>query len=310
MITINPSVCVQRDIAYNYGNIREFTPFSVRENKHRKSIAPLRWIVFAPNKIVEYEVFLSSLTADVQQRALLPPSAALSNTSQNLNQDQSSEEDVFDDTDSDEENSKKQLPSSMKKSSKTKTISKPLFDDPNQSALQIKRLLSTIFPTTKDVYGFFLDEPSAESLECYEQYAKIARDACLVSPPAAEKQQQHEVSSPRARSASSTSSFEMSVSFFPHLSRLDSTPVPLSSVLPTSVERSTSVEHKIQQQREHQTLLASLTVLFDEPRVSADTLRIYENCVAVAQQGSFEPSDADRQVYEDYVASLMINVQS
>ncbi|CAF4402700.1 unnamed protein product [Adineta steineri] len=27
-----------KDIAYNYGNIREFTPFSVRENKQRKTI--------------------------------------------------------------------------------------------------------------------------------------------------------------------------------------------------------------------------------------------------------------------------------
>lgn len=97
---------------------------------------------------------------------------------------------------------------------------------------------------------------------------------------------------------------------FPSLSRLDLTRISLSSVLPVSVERSTSVQHKIQQQREHQALLASLTALFDEPRVSEETLRIYENCVAVAQQGSFEPSDADRQVYVDYVASLMINVQS
>lgn len=30
-----------RDIAYNYGNIREFTPFSIRENKQRKTITSL-----------------------------------------------------------------------------------------------------------------------------------------------------------------------------------------------------------------------------------------------------------------------------
>ena len=153
--------------------------------------------------------FSSSLTPDVQQRALLPPSAGLSNTSQNLNQDQSSEEDVFDDTDTDEENLKKQLPNSMKKTSKSKTISRTTHDDANQSAVQVKRLLSTIFPTTKDVYGFYLDEPSAESLHCYEEYAKIARDACLVPATTGDKQHQYEISSSLTRSTSSSSSFEM-----------------------------------------------------------------------------------------------------
>ncbi|CAF5027404.1 unnamed protein product, partial [Rotaria magnacalcarata] len=30
-----------KDVAYNYTNIREFTPFSIRDNKHRKTLASL-----------------------------------------------------------------------------------------------------------------------------------------------------------------------------------------------------------------------------------------------------------------------------
>ncbi|CAF4905881.1 unnamed protein product, partial [Rotaria sp. Silwood2] len=95
---------------------------------------------------------LPFLTADVQQRALLPPPASLPNQSQNLNQDQTSDEDIFDDTDTDEETSKKQLPMTNKKSFKSKTTSKLINDDSNNSAIQVKRLLSIIFPTTNDVY--------------------------------------------------------------------------------------------------------------------------------------------------------------
>ncbi len=160
-----------------------------------------------------YGFFLKfSLTADVQQRALLPPSAALANSSQNLNQDQSSDEDIFDDTDTDEENSKKQLQTPNKKSLKSKPMSKSINDDTNNSAMQVKRLLNSIFPTTNDVYGFHLDEPSTESLHCYEQYAKMARDACLLptlSPPSNKQQQHYEVSLSSNRSTSSISSFEM-----------------------------------------------------------------------------------------------------
>ena len=147
------------------------------------------------------------MTADVQQRALLPQSASLSNQSQNVNQDQSSDEDIFDDTDTDEENSRKQLQTAMKKSFKSKVANKSITDDSNNNAIQTKRLLSSIFPTTNDVYGFQLDEPSTESLHCYQQYAKMARDACLLSitvPLPMIRQHAKSVSS-----VSSNSSFEM-----------------------------------------------------------------------------------------------------
>lgn len=154
-----------------------------------------------------------SLTPDVQQRALLPPSAGLSNTSQNLNQDQSSDEDIFDDTDTDEENSKKQLQLTNKKSIKSKPINRSINDEANNNALQVKRLLHSIFPTTTDVYGFHLDPPSTESLHCYEQYAKMAREACLLptslSTPPSWNKQQYELSLSSNRSVSSTSSYEM-----------------------------------------------------------------------------------------------------
>lgn len=153
-------------------------------------------------------MYLFSLTADVQLRALLPPSAALSNSSQNINQDQSSDEDIFDDSDTDDESSKKQIPITNKKSLKSKSTGKSMGEDPNSGAMQIKRLLSTMFPSTNDVYGFHLGEPSAESLHCYEQYAKIARDACSFVP----SQNQHdyyELSGSSHKSFSSSSSFEM-----------------------------------------------------------------------------------------------------
>ena len=50
--------------------------------------------------------------------------------------------------------------------------------------------------------------------------------------------------------------------------------------------------------------------LFDEPIVSDEAIRIYEQSVAVGHQGPFEPSDTDRIAYEEYVASLMITVRS
>ncbi len=34
--------CIFRDIPYNYANIREFTPFSIRENKQRKTLTGAR----------------------------------------------------------------------------------------------------------------------------------------------------------------------------------------------------------------------------------------------------------------------------
>lgn len=49
--------------------------------------------------------------------------------------------------------------------------------------------------------------------------------------------------------------------------------------------------------------------MFDEPIVSDESIHIYEQSVAVGYQGPFEPSDADRQIYEEYVASLMISAQ-
>jgi hypothetical protein len=156
---------------------------------------------------------LFSLTADVQQRALLPSSASLSNSSQNLNQDRTSDEDIFDDSDTDEENLKKQIQITNKKSFKSKSMGKSINDESNNSVIQEKRLLNTIFPTTNDVYGFHLDEPSTESLHCYEQYAKMANDACLLplSSPALllNKQQFYDLSTSSNRSVSSHSSFEM-----------------------------------------------------------------------------------------------------
>lgn len=50
--------------------------------------------------------------------------------------------------------------------------------------------------------------------------------------------------------------------------------------------------------------------MFDEPIVCDESIYIYEQSVAVGSQGPFEPSDVDRKFYEDYVASLMIPVQS
>ncbi|CAF1306127.1 unnamed protein product [Rotaria sp. Silwood1] len=251
-----------KDLAYNYTNIREFTPFSVRDNKQRKSIVGL------------------SLTADVQQRALLPQSTSLSNQSQNLNQDQSSDEDIFDDTDTDEETSKKQLLLTNKKSFKSKTTSKLITDDSNNSsAIQVKRLLNIIFPTTNDIYGFHLDEPSTESLHCYEQYAKIARDACSLptTPTPTNNQHTYEISLSTNRSMSSSSSFEI-----------------VSSI---NSERSKLTQQQQQhQQMEQQSLQQLLISMFDEPIVSDDAIQIYERSVAVAHQGPFEPSDIDRKV--------------
>ncbi len=93
---------------------------------------------------------------------------------------------------------------------KSKPINRSINDDSNNSAIQAKRLLNTIFPTTEDVYGFHLEEPSTESLHCYEQYAKMARDACLpssISP--SNKQYYNELSMSSYQSVSSASSFEM-----------------------------------------------------------------------------------------------------
>lgn len=57
-------------------------------------------------------------------------------------------------------------------------------------------------------------------------------------------------------------------------------------------------------------LRASLMSMFDEPIVSDESIYIYEQSVAVGDEGPFEPSDEDRKFYEEYVASLMIPVQS
>jgi len=257
-----------KDIIYNYANIREFTPFSIRENKQRKTLPNL------------------SLTADVQQRALLP-----SNQSQNLNQDQTSDEDISDDTDSDEENSKKQLQTSTKKSFKSKPTNKSINDDLNNSVIQIKRLLGTIFPTTSDVYGFHLDEPSTESLNCYEQYAKMACNTRLLPRPStlSSSNKQHRYKLTTRSSISSNSSFEI---------------IGLETK-----ERAISTQPH-DQPIENQALRISLMSMFDEPIVSDESIRIYEQSVAVGHQGPFEPSDVDRKAYEEYVASLMIPVQS
>ena len=78
-------------------------------------------------------------------------------------------------------------------------------------------------------------------------------------------------------------------------------------IAPTTNERLKPIQHS---QIENQSLQTSLMSIFDEPIVSDEAIRIYVQSVAVAKQGPFEPSDADRIIYEEYVASLMISVQS
>jgi len=56
-------------------------------------------------------------------------------------------------------------------------------------------------------------------------------------------------------------------------------------------------------------LRTSLMSMFDEPVVSDESIRIYEQSVAVGHRGPFEPSETDRIAYQEYVASLMIRVQ-
>jgi hypothetical protein len=64
------------------------------------------------------------------------------------------------------------------------------------------------------------------------------------------------------------------------------------------------------QQIENQSLRTSLMSMFDEPIVTDESIRIYEQSVAVGHQGAVEPSDKNRIVYEEYIASLMISVQT
>ncbi len=79
--------------------------------------------------------------------------------------------------------------------------------------------------------------------------------------------------------------------------------------MPVAKERSV-LTHQQYQQIDNQSLRTSLLSMFDEPIVSDESIQIYEQLVAVAHQGPFEPSDIDRIAYEEYVASLMIPVQS
>ena len=130
----------------------------------------------------------------------------MSNQSQNLNQDQTSDEDILDDTDTDEESSKKQLPMTNRKATKSKAIGRSTNDELNNSVIKLKRLFSTIFPTTNDTYGFQLDGPSTESLHCYEEFARMGHYACSLS--VLNSQRLHELSVSSNQSASSTSSFE------------------------------------------------------------------------------------------------------
>lgn len=76
------------------------------------------------------------------------------------------------------------------------------------------------------------------------------------------------------------------------------------------IDRPQSSQQKHQQQSDLQNLQASFLALYDEPTVTQESIRIFENCVAVAHEGPFEPSSIDRKAYQDYVASLMIRVQS
>ncbi len=81
-------------------------------------------------------------------------------------------------------------------------------------------------------------------------------------------------------------------------------------VVPVIKERSILLQQQPDQQVETQSLRTSFMSMFDEPIVSEESIRIYEQSVAVGRRGPFEPSDTDRIAYEEYVASLMISVQS
>ncbi len=82
------------------------------------------------------------------------------------------------------------------------------------------------------------------------------------------------------------------------------------SIGPVIKERSILLQQQPDQQVETQSLRTSFMSMFDEPIVSEESIRIYEQSVAVGHRGPFEPSDTDRIAYEEYVASLMISVQS
>jgi hypothetical protein len=81
-------------------------------------------------------------------------------------------------------------------------------------------------------------------------------------------------------------------------------------VTPVTKDRALLIQQPQDQQTENESFRLSLMSIFDEPIVSDESVNIYEQSVAVGYQGPFEPSDADREIYETYVASLIISVQS
>jgi hypothetical protein len=83
----------------------------------------------------------------------------------------------------------------------------------------------------------------------------------------------------------------------------------ISSVPSVGIDRSKVVK-QMQHEHEIHPSRASIEAMFDEPIVTDDAIKIYESSVAVAHHGAFDPTDVDRQIYEDHVALLMISVQS
>ncbi len=78
--------------------------------------------------------------------------------------------------------------------------------------------------------------------------------------------------------------------------------------MPSTNDRSKIKQQQHQPPIDNQSLETSLMSMFDEPIVTDEAIRIYEQCVAVAHRGAFEPSDVDRIAYAEYVTSLMITV--
>lgn len=141
---------------------------------------------------------------------MLPTSASTSNQTQNSNQEQTSDEELIEESESDDENSKKQISIISKKTSKSKLNNRIVNDDSNQTLSHGKRLIASIFPSTRDVYGFELGDPSIESLQYYETYARIAQDAFFLPQQSLQIEQQTnlELSLPMKRSNSGNSDFE------------------------------------------------------------------------------------------------------
>ncbi|CAF1581094.1 unnamed protein product, partial [Didymodactylos carnosus] len=256
---------------------REFTPFSVRENKQRKTVAGL------------------SVSSDIQQRGLFqqqqtPPSITSPQAQQQQKETSehtsySSDGSIFDDTDTDDEKKQQMQQSSQSQlTKKVKSKLKSKFYDDITNNNQIKKVLNNIFPSTYDVYGLQIDEPSQESLRIYEQFSKMGSNETLLSPSFI----QRSTSAYSTHSISSSSSFEI--------------------IFPTLLERT-----KLSPQQQNSVTQTTSTLIgnnnrikqFVEPVVRVESIEIYEKTVSVASNGPIEPSDENRLIYENFVASLI-----